>query len=269
MPNFENGFLQQKKQKEELQKNVDGFLTLPDKRGGGNPDKDLAKKLGSFLVNRGYIAAIDMWIGSWGCKYGNKKISINEYPMPEKEYEYYIFRLGTDVATGKQLFPENGDETDQYRFLHETSHAYQQYLVDTESPDNPRMWYDRVLQEGTGKIKSVFGLLFEYCYKKRRENINKGLSTWGNVPDYNCVQDPSSQAAVRAIEDANELITMYLWNPQYLDTFFKYLSGNIPGYDDQSLQEDRLSKISENERDALRLIVEEYIQEMKREMSRS
>ena len=269
MATFENNFLQQKNQKEELQKNVDGFLTLPERRDGGNPDKDLAKKLGSFLVNKGFIVDIGMWKGSWGCKYGNKKISINEYPMPEKEYEYYIFRLGVDAATGKQLFPENGDEADQYRFLHETGHAYQQYLINKESSDNPLMWYDRVLKEGEGKIKSTFGLLFEFCYKRRTANVNKGLSTWGNVPNYNCVQDPSSQNAVRAIEDANELVTMYLWPPQYLDAFLDYLSGPIPGYGKSSLHQDRLLKISEDEKEAIKLLIGEYIREMKIEMGKN
>lgn len=267
MPNFENGFLQQEKQKEELRKNVDGFLTLPDRGDGGNPDRELARELGSFLVDQGYIAGIDMWRGTWGCKYEDKKVYLNEHPMPKKQYEYYIFRIGRDAATGKQLYPENGRETDQYRFLHETSHAYQQYLMEKESPENPLMWYDRVVKEGKGKIKSIFGILFEYCFKKRTGNINKGLSTWGNVPDYNCIQDLNSQGATRALEDANELVTMYLWNPQYLDTFLEYLSGNIPGYDEQSLQKDRLLKISGEEKAALKLLVEEYIREMKREMS--
>lgn len=264
-----------KNPREELLKNIREFLTLPERREGGNPEKELARELGIFVVNQGYVSEIDMWKGSWGCKYGNKKISINEYPMPQKEYEYYIFRLGADTETGTQLFPENGDETDQYRFLHETSHAYQQYLVDKESPDNPRMWYDRALKEGEGKIDSNYGLLFEFCYRKRKESKrraedpDRGLSTWGNVPDYNCVSDASSQNAVRAIEDANELVTMYLWNPQYLTTFLEYLSGNVPGYDEMSLQEDRLLKISEKEKEkeSLKLLVGEYILEMKAEMS--
>lgn len=266
---------ERKNPREELRKNIEGFLTLPERRDASNPEKELARQLGSFLVDQGYIAEIGMWKGSWGCKYGNKKISINEYPMPKQQYEYYIFRLGADATTGEQLFPDNGGETDQYRFLHETGHAYQQYRIDKESPDNPRMWYDRVLKEGKEKIISTYGLLFEFCYKKRKENkieaadVDRGLSTWGNVPDYACVQDASSQIAVRAIEDANELVTMYLWNPQYLATFLEYLSENIPGYNEQSLQNDRLIKISEEEKEALKLLVEEYIEEMKIQMVRS
>ena len=62
-----------------------------------------------------------------------------------------------------------------------------------------------------------------------------GLSTWGNVPDYDNISEPS-QSAIRAIEDANELITMYLWNPKYLDVFLDYISININEYDFSNLK---------------------------------
>lgn len=217
---------------------------MPEKRNEGNEDHELAKQLGDFLVDQEYIKAIDIWRGSWGCKYENRKIYINDHQMPAAAYNYYIFRLGETLETQKPLFPEAGEEADQYRFLHETSHAYQEYLQAKESPDNPYRWCDRVISEGNEHIDSNLSLLFKYCYKKRHDNPGKGLSTWGNVPDYNNIEDLRSQNATRAIEDANELVTMYLWHPEYLDTYLSYIAGEIPGYGEASIAEDQLIKIS-------------------------
>lgn len=265
--NFDNpeaSFIRDRNISQDIQEQVAAYLTLPEKRDAGNQDKNLAKGLGSFLVDQGYISEIDMWRGSWGCKYENKKIYLNELPMPDDQYNYYIFRLGENSETGKELFPTKGEEADQYRFLHETSHAYQEFLMDKESSGSSGAWYNKVLSH---EIDSNLGLLFEYCYKKRNESHNRGLSTWGNVPDYNNVRHLPSQNAVRAIEDANELVTMYLWHPEYLDTFFDYVSGKIPGYDDSNLQEDKLTKITEEERESLKILLEEYITEMKNHFS--
>ncbi len=254
--------------KTELRGQVNAQLNLPNKREANNPDKDLARNLGDFLVDEGFISEIGINRGSWGYKYENKAINISGVPMPKAQYDYYIFRLGRDPNGGKELFPLIGDETDQYRFLHEVGHAYQDYLIHQESPDNPEGWYDRVLADGGVAVNSNFELLFRYCFKKRVENPGKGLSTWGNVPDYESVQDQASQYATRAVEDANELIVMYLWNPQYLRTFLDYLSGKIPGYGDANLQEDGLIKISAEEVEALKLAIEEYIAGMKQEISK-
>ncbi len=182
--------------------------------------------------------------------------------MSHENYEYYIFRLGQNQQTGQNLFPDFGDETDQYRFLHETSHAYQDYLMNKESNGEKDKWYDKVINR---EINSIFGILFEYCYKKRREQ-NSGLSTWGNVPDYNNVSEPS-QSAVRAIEDANELITMYLWNPKYLDIFLDYVSCNIDGFNEENIRNDGLSKITQQERSRLKQLIQEYIKEMKQNIN--
>ena len=134
--------------------------------------------------------------------------------------------------------------------------------MDKETNGHKNEWYDKVVKQ---EINSVFGILFEYCYKKRREQ-SLGLSTWGNVPDYNSVSEPS-QSAVRAIEDANELITMYLWNPKYFDTFLDYVSCNIPGFNEQSLREDGLGKITQQEKEGLKQLIKEYINEMKQNIS--
>ncbi len=270
MDNLDKIFIKARDEKREIREAVNAHLALPEKASEGNFEKDLSQKLGSFLVDQGYINKIDMWKGSWGCKYDEeeKAVYLNELPMPKREYEYYIVRLGKNSANGQNLFPTNGDETDQYRFLHETSHAYQQLLMDNEAPDNPGQWYDRVLSDDEQQIDSNLGLLFQYCYQKRKENPQKGLSTWGNVPDYNSVQGESSQNATRAIEDANELVTMYLWNPEYLSTFLEYVSVNITGYDETNLAEDKLIKISNTEKESLKDLIRGYIAEMKKNIDR-
>ncbi len=179
--------------------------------------------------------------------------------MPTEQYNYYIFRLGKNSATGENLFPKPGDETDQYRFLHETSHAYQKYLMQEESPAEPTKWYEKVL---SGKIVSELGILFEFCYQKRTQDPERGLSTWGNVPDYNAVKHAASRNAVRAIEDANELITMALWHPEYLKTFLDYVAGKIPGYREQNLEQDGLIRITDSENNALQILINQYIKKM-------
>ena len=245
---------------EQTAENVATYLTLPERRNAGNPNKELPRTLGSFLVENRYITGIDMWRGSWGCKYENGTIYLNDRPMSDEQYNYYIFRIGENPATGEQLFTENGDEADQYRFLHETGHAYQQYLMDQECPDNPGDWYNKVV---AGSITSTFGKLWKSCYNNRkRDREQGGLSTWGNVPDYNSLPQPS-QNAVRALEDANELVTMYLWHPHYLRTFLHYISGQIPGYGETNLREDKLTKITPEAAESLYDGIARYVEAMK------
>lgn len=251
--------------KKETQKHFLAKLTLPDRRNEGNPDKDLAEDMWKFLADKGFINKVDMWRGSWGCKYENGTIYINEHPMPREQYEYYIFRLGKDSSTGRQLFPKEGNEADMYRYLHEASHGYQEYIKSKECPNNPEMWYTKAIGD---EIESYSSLLFDFCYNKRRENPERGLSTFGNVSNYNSITDPDSQRATRANEDVNEFITMYLWNPQYLDTYLEYLSGNISGYGDLNLREGRLIKLSNREKELLKIIINKIIMEMKENISK-
>ncbi|MEI8270012.1 MAG: hypothetical protein WCG45_01460 [bacterium] len=248
----------------EVRKNVESFLNLPERISETNEDKNLPKNLGDFLVNEGFIKGVDLWKGSWGFKYNSvdKKISIAEKEMSKENYEYYIFRLGKD-QNGESLFPKQGDETNQYRFLHETSHAYQDYLVNKESSENnfdSLSWYNKAVEE---KQDSTFSMLFKLCFEIRKANENKGLSTWGNVPDYENIDVKNNRVAVKALEDANELVVMQLWHPKYLDTFLDYLALKNNGYDETSLEKDKLSKISPNTRQILKEIIELYIEEMK------
>ncbi len=243
----------------ELKESLHAYLSLPDRI---NTDKSkLPIELGDFLVDKNIIRGIDVWRNSWGFKYENNKIYIAENEMPAEQYKYYIFRLGIDPDTQEALFPKP-DETDQYRFLHEVSHAYQEYLMKKESPDNPNAWYTRVLNN---QIDSNYAILWLFCFKKREQN-NGGFSTWGNVPDYNTVADPTSQRAVRAVEDANELVTMYLWNPNYFKAFLDYLSCAIDGYSDDDLERDGLIKLSSEEKVALSSLVEEYVNEIRNDI---
>jgi hypothetical protein len=243
--------------KQELKDRLSDFLSLPERIK--HKDFSLPQKLGNFLVDQNLIQGIGVWTNSWGFKYENRKIYIAGNKMPDKQYLYYIFRLGIDPETREPLFP-NPNETDQYRFLHETSHAYQKYLTIKENPNNPDQWYTKA---SNNEIDSNYAILWNFCFKKRLQG-GKGLSTWGNVPDYNSIQNPQSQAAIKAIEDVNELVTMYLWHPKYFETFLDYLSGNISGYGDSELENDNLAKISKTEKEALASLIKDYVDEMKK-----
>ncbi len=264
----ENSF-EFKNVKKEVREYVESFLTLPKRISETNENKSLPKNLGNFLADKDFIKEIDMWKGSWGFKYNfeNKKISIANREMSKENYEYYIFRLGKD-QNGESLFPKQGDEANQYRFLHETSHAYQNYLIAKESSEkniDPLSWYNQAIQEDDN---STFSLLFKVCYTRRQINENKGLSTWGNVPDYESIDNKNNRIGMKAVEDANELITMQLWHPKYLETFLDYLSLDIEGFDETSLEQDGLTKISQNTKQSLKGIVELYVEEMKINMER-
>ncbi len=228
-----------------------------------NLEADLTRRLGDFLVEQGQIEGVDLWRGSWGFKYEARKIFVSEYPMPPDAYYYYIFRLGEDFRSGELLFP-NQDEADRYRFLHEVGHAYQQNLTENESPDNLEAWYTRAKN---GEINSWFGLLFQFCLNQRLRGEGRGLSTWGNVGAYNQVEDPLSQAAVRAIEDANELVVMYLWHPDYFRTFLDYLTGRVPGFGPRDVANDGLLILNNDQRSALIEVVVEFVFEMKRRVT--
>ncbi len=260
----EFGYNPEIQSKNETKKIVNTFLELPERICSGNQEKDIPRQLGIFLVDREYIKGVDCWKNSWGFKYDsrNRNISISEKEMSEESYNYYVFRLGKD-ANGEPLYPQKGTETDAYRFLHETSHAYQDFLIDKDGASN---WHDKAIK---GEVDSIFSLLFGYCYQKRINNPGKGLSTWGNVPDYNSIENKNNQNVIRAVEDANELVTMCLWNQKYFETFLDYLSLSIPGYDVSSLEADKLAIISNDEKEALNVAVQLYIKEMKKNIAES
>jgi len=243
-----------------LKSNASSLLKVPERI---NNTESITKDLGDFLIDNGYIKGIEKW-NSWGFKYefDSKKIFLAGINMPDTAYEYYIFRLGKNEDNEESLFPKNNIEVDNYRFIHETSHAYQNYLMNKESTEgnfSSLDWYNKAYK---GELDSTFALLFSTCLKVRQADLNKGLSTWGNVPDYT-TDNKLNEAAMRGVEDANELINMYLWHPKYSETFLNYLALKIPGFNEQNLSEDRLVKISENTKSILQDLISLYVEEMK------
>jgi len=57
---------------------------------------------------------------------------------------------------------------------------------------------------------------------------------------------------------------MYLWSPEYFDTYLNYLSGNIPGYGESNLAQDGLAQLPNSKKELLKQVVLDYVDEMKR-----
>jgi hypothetical protein len=265
--------------KEELKKKIEEKLDVPKKAVEGDENKDIEKKLGYFLVDSGYIKDIEKREDDWGFVYYSftRKIAVSEKEMPHTKWEYCIFKMGNNEKTGEDLFPSPGKETEKYRFLHEANHAYQEYLCFEECSDDPRLWYEKVLN---GEIVSSYGELFRFCFQKRgEEDCNeggkkeRGLSVWGNAPNYKedkNIPNRLSEIAVRAQEDANELVTMFLWHPKYFEVYLDYLSLNHENFQvrEKEITREDLNKcglvqISKKEREYLKEIVSLYVNEMK------
>lgn len=270
-------------EKEKLKRKIEEKLSVPQKAIRGDKNKNIEKELGLFLVEKGYIKGVEENSGGWGFVYKSKtkKILVSLNSMPHEKWEDCIFKMGHNDKTKENLFPEPEDETKQYRFLHEANHAYQEYLTDMESPENPKEWHEKAL---SGELVSVYACLFVFCFQKRMEELSKekecdycakGLSIWGNAPNYdyksdNSIPNKESEIAVRAQEDANELVTMYMWHPDYFDVYMDYLSLN---YDNPEIREKELTRedldrknlirITKMEVDQLREVVILYVQEMK------
>lgn len=240
-----------------LDQYFEAFLSIPPRLDPNGRNKT-GVKLANFLTDSGYIKKIKQWEGSSGFKYDSRdnSISMPENEMPKDAYDYYVFRLGTDSQSGENLYP-NPEEMDQYRFLHEVNHVYQDYLV---NEDGPERWYNRAID---GEINSSYANLFRFCYEMRTQNPGIGLTPWGNQEDYNSIENQNSQLATRAIEDANELVTMYLWSPEYFQTYMEYLSLEIDGYGQSSLDKDRLITFPTASKEQLSRTVSTYVQEMK------
>jgi hypothetical protein len=273
--------------KEELIKRIEENLTVPEKAEHGDENKEIEKKLGAFLAKEGYIKGVDINCENWGYLYcsDKRKIFVSELGMPHLKWEHCIFKMGTNEETNENFFPSPGTETEKYRFLHEANHAYQDFLCVCESPENPKEWYQKSLE---GKIDSVYSELFNFCFHKRAEedtekgekkDMERGLSIWGNAPNYNykeknSIPNRASELAVRAQEDANELVTMYLWHPNYFNTYLDYLSLNHNRHEIRELELTRedlekkgLLRISKEEAEYLKEVVSSYIREMKKNIN--
>lgn len=253
MDSYLNPSTQSITEKDKLEKVYNAFLD------GNQTGKDLANK----LTDEGLISEVKVWRNSWGYMYdpSGKSVYISQHPMPEQAYNRYVIMLGTDLQ-GNPLWPQR-DEMDQYRFLHEVSHAYQYYLVKKEVGIKGSQ---QIPSEGTEiGTDSTFGQLLDICHTIRKHfNGNKGLTTWGSQADYDTIQPKEEEIRTRAMEDANELVTMYLWNPFYFYKVMEYLAGDIPGYGVQSLSQDRLALITSYGKQKITDLVQDYVSEMKR-----
>jgi hypothetical protein len=242
---------------ESLQITIDKYLDIPE-RINLQKTNNLGKEIALFLARKGKIENVKTWRGSWGFKWESKEKAIyrSERPMPPEMYDKYVILLGKDEKSGEPLWPQPS-EIDKYRFLHEVGHAYQDYQI--EKDGSGERWYDRAVK---GEIDSYFGILFGYCYDLRTKNSGKGLSTWGSQSDYSNL-DLMQRNAVGALEDVNELATMYLWHPKYFETHMKYLAQEIPGYGRESLDRDNLTPINSDIKDLLIEAVTGYMAEAK------
>ncbi len=269
--------------KERIKKKIENLLDVPLKAIKGDENENIEKKLGFFLVDKEYIRGVEERSEDWGFVYYSttRNIAISKKEMPHNKWEYCIFKMGFNKEAQENLFPSPGMETKKYRFLHEANHAYQDYLCFNESPKEPEAWYEKVLE---GEIESCYGRLFKFCFQKRMQEDEKegakgerkrGLSVWGNSSNYNHEENENipnkfSEIAVRAQEDANELVTMYLWHPIYFDMYLDALSLNHNKekirereLTEEDLNKDGLARIKNDEVNYLKKLITDYVQEMK------
>lgn len=248
-------------QKERTKELLDAALTLPDRRNFDNSISQLPRELCSFLVDAEFINDFKVWEGSWGMKYSKleKAVYMNDRPMPREVYNHYCFRLGVN-SRGKPLFPAEGNEYGQYSILHEVNHAYQDLMMTVES-GSVNQYYEDLKNNRFGS--TAFSKLIEQCLLIRMTKPS-GITTWGNQPSYNGIENIDNNLITRSIEDANELVTMAMWHPDYLSIYLNYLSGDIPGYTKAQVLADGLQIISPAEKTFLQNIINEYIQTMRR-----
>lgn len=229
-----------------------------------NKNLSLLKWLWDFLIDKWYIKDIDQFDNSRAYMYNSeeKKIYIWEQQIPNEEYEKFIFRLWKN-SDGKYIFPNNL-ESNIYRLLHEIGHAYQDFLIDKESKNeakNRHNWHNKIIN---GEWEdSYFGMLMKFCYKLRKETWNRNwLSIFGNISAYDYL-DTYTQNFTRALEDSNELVNMYLWNPEYLKIFLSYITWNIEWFDKDFIVKDWFVVLDIEKATDLYIVIEEYVNEMK------
>ncbi len=271
--------------KEDLKRAIRNFLDVPRKARAGDENGDIERKLGDFLVERERIKGVGERSEDWGFVYYSItcKIFVSEKEMPHNKWEDCIFKMGVNTETGESLFPEPGAETDKYRFLHEANHAYQDYLCSKESPKEPALFYQKCLNN---EIVSSYADLFRFCFRKRKEekisnkegSPVKGLSVWGNAPNYKHqgnegIPNEDSEIAIRAQEDANELVTMFLWHPEYFNMYLAYISLDHDNFKvrekeltKEDLERKGLIKLSKEEAALLKKMVDSYVREMKEDL---
>ena len=211
---------------------------------------------------------------SYGQMYApeNNTIYLNELPMPISFYNNHIYQDSRNLAPSLE-------KIDHYRFIHESSHAYQNIQMHQDFL-NPKMIetgvtnvdrWEGLLENSKAELEAAdlydslsdYGKLYHYAYHlrlSRGENNQNNLSTFASQPDYSGYSGVERRR-LAACEDANELVTMFLWNPWYFTSYLALLKDNHAN----SLQfksQARLTTITEAEEGQLFEIVLTYIQNL-------
>ncbi len=248
--------------------------------------KNLPERLGNFLIDTGFIQGME-YTNRWHDEYNSrsKKIFMWLHNMPENARQRFIVMLWDS-------FPLDWDETKRYTILHETSHAYQEYLYHKELSENnvwinnwsaANIWAQEVLK---GTMDSTYAILWKEMYDIRMRDLwrTHGLSTFGSVENYTIPdneeesdrkeekerkkrENKRSQAAIRAIEDANELVNMYLWDPTYLQNFLRYISWQLH-FSDEQIYNEWFVKITKEYANILLELIWNYVEEMMKTISK-
>lgn len=200
----------------------------------------------------------------------NNTIYLNELPMPRTFYNSHIYQDSGNLAPTLERI-------DHYRFIHESGHAYQNIQMHADFR-NPKMieagatteeTWERLMELSKEELKAAdlydslsdYGKLYHFAYHLRLSkgiNNNNNLSTFASQPDYARYSEVEKRK-LAACEDANELVTMFLWNPKYFTNYLALLkSNNYSAFKSQG----RLTTISEAEEAELFEIVLTYIQNL-------
>lgn len=241
---------------------------------------DALKRLYSKVIEKRFFTQLIPWRNSYGMGYKDGAIYLNENPMEYSLYKHYVFN-------DPQNLKPSYEKWDNYRFVHELSHSYQGMQMDKDistlsslNMQDINGWaynmrilgQDRVnltereFRASYGDIEiSNYAKLFGYCYYLREKYKHladhRYLTTFANQLDYRS-ESQEVRYHLGAIEDANELVTMFLWNPNYFMSYMNYLSGEIPNYN-RYKQVDNLITISLAEKNKIIDLVREYVKEMK------
>ncbi len=117
------------------------------------------------------------------------------------------------------LHPRNKEETNKYFLIQNINFKYQKCLIKEEKKFD---WFEEAL---FGKINTPLSNIFIICLKQRLDLKKTGLSKKGNH-SFNNKIDLKEKLHKKSLEDCNELISMYLWHPQYLKEYLYKLEQN-------------------------------------------
>jgi hypothetical protein len=232
-------------------------LTLPERISDKNHQPDLGKKLGEFLVQEDFTLDFE-----------------NEEEMTLEYWRDYFFRRQITLPDGttESFFPmhplyqpgEETNEIDTYMHLKKVISAYREYVLKAEIMEECMSLEDYYKLALLGETEStIFVELFRFCYEKRERGEYRGLSIPGSSEEYDNEKNEEivnleAELLTRTLEDMDELITMYLWNPQFFEGFINYLPTKEKG----NLRK-KLLIIEDEEVKVLKALVFSYVEEMK------